>query len=287
MIFTTVITPAELYTLIQNEKQCGSDSLLILDCRSTLADPDIGRKLYDEKHIPLARYIHFDRMTSGKVAKGTGRHPMPEKEVFVEAMRSVGVGNNRQIVIYDQGGLGFAPRLWYQLRWAGYEKVAVLDGGFKAWDNGWRPVTKEEPAPVTGDWTAGDALETPVEMAEIQKNLESKELLIVDARPVARFHGENETIDHKAGHIPGSVARCGCENLTEDGRLKSAKVLREEWLGVLDGRKPVQIVHSCGSGVNACLNLLAMDYCGLFGARLYPGSWSQWIDFEENPIEVP
>ncbi len=288
MIYTTLISPSELHTLILNHKASQEDNLLIIDCQCNLTDRTVGKRNYDSAHIPESFFIDFDEVVSGKASLGTGRHPLPDRQAFVDEMQKLGVGNNRQVIVYDQGGLGFAPRLWWQLRWAGYEKVAVLDGGFKAWNNGWRPTSTEIPSAKTkGNWDSSVFLETPVEMLSLQRNLTEKNYLVIDARPTARFHGENETLDHKAGHIPGSLTRSASLNLDETGKFKPAPTLRKEWLDLIGSWQVDQVVNSCGSGVNACANLLAMAYCGLHGAKLYPGSWSQWIDDPSNPIEVP
>lgn len=288
MIYTTLIEPFELHTFLLNQKVAKQRDLVILDCSCSIADPSIGAKNYALGHIPGALYLDFDKYVTGKISKGSGRHPMPDREAFRKSMEEFGVRPDRQIIVYDQGGLGFATRLWYELRWLGLESVAVLDGGLKAWKQDKYPLSTEASVPLKDGKIHSDLLplEEPVEMRLIQENQKTKKYLDVDARPNARFHGIGETIDHKAGHIPGAVSRPGSENFDAAGRFKKPTVLREEFLQLLDGRSPDEIIHSCGSGVNATVNLFAMDICGLFGSKLYPGSWSQWIDDESNPIAV-
>lgn len=285
MIYTTLIEPHELHALLVNQKISKSDNLLVLDASCSITEPDIGKKNYAVEHIPGAVFIDFDKYVTGKVAKGTGRHPMPDRAAFEKNMQAFGVDSSKQIVIYDQGGLGFSTRLWYELRWLGYERVAVLNGGLKGWKLKKLPLTGTplEPQP-SESVTELEALEVPVQMKEVQDNLKTHEFMLIDARPETRFHGIGETIDHKAGHIPGAVCRSGSECFDENGFFKSAPELRKEFLALLNGKSPKQVIHSCGSGVNASVNLFAMDYCGLFGSRLYPGSFSQWIDFEENSV---
>lgn len=285
MIFTTLIEPRELHTFMLNQKVSGNSNIIILDCSCSIADPELGLKLYVKEHISGAVLVDFDRYVTGKVAHGTGRHPMPDRETFRKSMEYFGIRPDRQVVLYDQGALGFATRFWYELRWLGLENVCVLDGGFTAWKKEKLPVTDKLTEPLKdGKIPKLEPLEVPVPMKTVQDNLKTKEFLEVDARPALRFQGIGETIDHKAGHIPGAVNRPGSENFLPDGRFKPAPVLREEFLKLLDGRTPDKVINSCGSGVNASANLFAMGLSGLYGSKLYVGSWSQWIDDDANPV---
>ena len=268
-----------------NQKVSGNSNIIILDCSCSIADPELGLKLYVKEHISGAVLVDFDRYVTGKVAHGTGRHPMPDRETFRKSMEYFGIRPDRQVVLYDQGALGFATRFWYELRWLGLENVCVLDGGMTAWKEENLPVTDKPTEPLKdGKIPELEPLEVPVPMETVQDNLKTKEYLEVDARPALRFQGIGETIDHKAGHIPGAVNRPGSENFLPDGRFKPAPVLREEFLKLLDGRAPDKVINSCGSGVNASANLFAMDLSGLYGSKLYVGSWSQWIDDDANPV---
>ena len=252
MIFTTLIEPRELHTFMLNQKVSGNSNIIILDCSCSIADPELGLKLYVKEHISGAVLVDFDRYVTGKVAHGTGRHPMPDRETFRKSMEYFGIRPDRQVVLYDQGALGFATRFWYELRWLGLENVCVLDGGFTAWKKEKLPVTDKLTEPLKdGKIPELEPLEVPVPMKTVQDNLKTKEFLEVDARPALRFQGIGETIDHKAGHIPGAVNRPGSENFLPDGRFKPAPVLREEFLKLLDGRTPDKVINSCGSGVNA------------------------------------
>ena len=285
MIFTTLIEPRELHAFMLNQKVSGNRNIIILDCSCSIPDPELGIKLYAKEHIPGAVLVDFDRYVTGKVAQGTGRHPMPGRETFRQSMEYFGIRPDRQVVLYDQGGLGFATRFWYELRWLGLENVCVLDGGMTAWKEENLPVTDKPTEPLKdGKIPELEPLEVPVPMETVQDNLKTKEYLEVDARPALRFQGIGETIDHKAGHIPGAVNRPGSENFLPDGRFKPAPVLREEFLKLLDGRAPDKVINSCGSVVNASANLFAMDLSGLYGSKLYVGSWSQWIDDDANPV---
>lgn len=286
MIYSTLISPESLHVLLLNEKIQNKGNLVLLDASCSIANPEIGQQLYAKEHIPQAVFLDFDKYVTGKVSHGTGRHPLPDREEFRKNMEAFGVRPDRQIVIYDQGRLGFSSRLWYQLRWLGLEKVAVLDGGLAAWNQNHYPLSSQATL-ARGDGKI-DAdlppLEQPAFMPLLQENLSTHEYLVVDARGADRFHGHNETVDHKAGHIPGSISRPGAECFGENGRYKSPIELRKEFEQLMGKLAPEKIINSCGSGVNASVNFLAMAYCGLHGSKLYPGSWSQWIDDEKNPI---
>jgi thiosulfate/3-mercaptopyruvate sulfurtransferase len=198
-------------------------------------------------------------------------------------LRAWGVDNGTQIVAYDASGGQFAVRLWWLARWLGHENVALLDGGWPHWlaATGWSSV--EPPARPPGRFAAGTSLEGLVDAAELQRLLTAREALLVDARAPERYEGRVEPIDPVAGHIPGAVNRFWQASLA-DGRFKSPAQLRAEFETLLAGRSPAQVVAQCGSGVTACHHLLALHIAGLPGARLYAGSWSEWIAEPSRPV---
>lgn len=281
-MFATLIGPQDLNALLRDAQKSPP---VILDVCCSFSDPDIGHRLYREGRIPGALFVDFVRLVAGAGSPSEGRRPLPEREAFRKTMESLGVRADRQIVVYDQGGLGFAARLWYQLRWLGLSNAALLNGGRSAWIKSGFPLSVDSPEPYwEGFIPALPALEEPVSMDTVQKNLHSGAYLVVDARPLLRFKGIGETVDRKAGHIPGSICRPGAENFKSDGTFKDAAELRREFLLLLEGRRPCEVVHSCSSGINAAINIFAMALAGLHGSRLYAGSWSQWIEDPSNPI---
>jgi thiosulfate/3-mercaptopyruvate sulfurtransferase len=248
---------------------------LVFDCRHDLADPAAGRKAFSEGHVPGARFMHLDEDLSGRVTGRNGRHPLPEREEFARRLAALGVSAQSQVVVCDDGPGMFAARLWWMLRWMGHTKVAVLDGGLAAWRAAGLPLsTAERHAPRAAP-LAADGL-PPVTVDQLQAQIGRGGMLLVDARAAERFRGEDETLDPVGGHIPGAVNRPFRLNLNPDGRFKAAQALRAEWSALLAGRAPEQVIHSCGSGVTACHNLLAMEHAELSGSRLYAGSWSEW-----------
>jgi thiosulfate/3-mercaptopyruvate sulfurtransferase len=188
-----------------------------------------------------------------------------------------GIDNNSQVVIYDDAGGAFAGRLWWLLRCMGHDKVAVLDGGFKHWQNLGLPITTTLPAikPTTFRPYLNDA--TWLNALQLQNSLAKKSICLIDARAPERYRGEQEPIDPVAGHIPGALNRAFQLNLDSNGLFLSAEQLREQFNRLIGAVAPEQVVDYCGSGVTACHNLLAMEHAGLSGSKLYAGSWSEWI----------
>jgi thiosulfate/3-mercaptopyruvate sulfurtransferase len=258
---------------------------LVVDCRHQLADPGCGERAYAESHIPGAFFLHCDRDLSGSPTGSNGRHPLPRPVVLAERLGAIGVGPDTQVVAYDDAQGMIASRLWWLLRWLGHDRVALLDGGLQAWLAAGGAMTAEVPTPRPVTFAGGASADAePVAADYVLERLETPHMHLVDARSADRYRGENETIDPVAGHIPGAVNRFFRDNLRPDGRFKPAAELRAEWLAVLAGALPEQVVHQCGSGVSACHNLLAMELAGLPGSRLYAGSWSEWCANRGRPV---
>jgi len=275
-------------TLIQTDTlatQLVDPAWVVFDCRFVLADPAAGPKRYAEGHIPGARYLHLDRDLASPVTPDTGRHPLPDPSRLAELLGRMGVDDHIQVVVYDDAGGAYAARLWWLLRWLGHRQAAVLDGGWQRWLQEGRPVTTELPKPElrkftaqlqTGMWvTTGEVLELV---------LGRKRGRLMDARGASRYRGEEEPIDPVAGHVPGAINLPFTENLAADGRFKEPAVLARRFEQALAGLSAAQAISMCGSGVTACHNLLAMEAAGLTGARLYAGSWSEWIRDASRPV---
>lgn len=255
----------------------------IVDCRHDLAAPAAGRREYAAGHIPGAVFAHVDDDLSGAKTGRNGRHPLPTREDLAARFRAWGIDQDTQIVAYDAAAGQFAARLWWLARWLGHEKVALLDGGWPQWLAEGGAVGTEVPQPPAGRFEPRASLERVVDAPELLAQLGRAELLIVDARAAERYEGRVEPIDPVAGHIPGAVHRFWQANL--DGqRFKPAEQLRAEFAQLLADRAPEQLVAQCGSGVTACHHLLALHIAGLPGARLYAGSWSEWIADPARPV---
>lgn len=282
MAYTTLISPKILAGHLDEP------GWAIFDCRFSLADKESGQEFYRQAHIPGAVYVHLEKDLSTPVVPGkTGRHPLPTPEQVASTFSRLGVAQDMQIVAYDAaGGALAAARLWWMLRWMGLRKCAVLDGGWQAWESAGLSVRSgDEQLPPTrfkGEprWelmaTAGN-----VDAARLDPDWK-----VLDARNQDRYMGKNETIDPVAGHIPGAVSAPYADNLTPDGLMLSADDLRKRYNNLLGEVPADHAIVYCGSGVTAAHNLLAMQYAGLGEARLYPGSWSDWITDPDRPIET-
>ena len=280
MPFTTLISAAELMQHLDNP------SYIILDCRSELTDQKAGALAFASGHIPGAQHADPDIQLSDKSAGSNGafrgRHPLPNQDTFIEALRDWGVYPNSQVVVLDAHGGMFAARLWWMLRWVGHRGVAVLDGGLQAWQAAGGALTQEVIVRPRGSITRQPALTSVVSADDVLANLSARARVVLDARAADRFRGENETIDPVAGHIPGAKNRWFKDNLLPDGHFKAADALRAEFSALI--KSPESTILQCGSGISACHNLLAMEIAGLPGAALYPGSWSEWSSDASRPV---
>ena len=272
----TLVTAAELAAHLSDP------AWLAIDCRFELSRPDWGERLFASEHIPGALYAHLDRDLAAPHTAASGRHPLPAVATLAQTFGRFGIDAAVQVVAYDQGPGAFAARLWWLLRWLGHQRVAVLDGGFAAWTEAGLPVSAQQTERAPRAFRAQPAHQGVVTTATLSAALTAGGLargepLLVDARAADRFAGQNETIDPVAGHVPGAHNHPYVRNLDEHGRFLPAAELRRRWLETLRGRPPEALVAMCGSGVTACHNLLALEVAGLAGARLYAGSWSEWI----------
>jgi thiosulfate/3-mercaptopyruvate sulfurtransferase len=280
--------PEEEYKLLVDAdalgRHIGDPAWVVIDCRFSLAEPDWGGAQYREGHIPGAHFAHLDQDLSSPIQPDTGRHPLPDAIQLAGKLSRWGLDADAQAVVYDDAGGAFAARLWWLLRWLGHERVALLNGGLPAWLAGGRPVEQAEPEPRQRRFVPRRDDNAWLTTADIRDNLDTGCYQLVDARAPARFRGEMEPIDPVSGHIPGAVNLPLTGNLDEDGRFLPPALLRERFLASLGEQPPELVVHSCGSGVNACHNILAMELAGLPGSKLYAGSWSEWIRSPERPV---
>ena len=274
------VSAAELESLID------SGRCIVVDCRFEFADTSRGRAAWLVGHIPGAAYAHLDGDLSSPVTARTGRHPLPDTDRFADYLASIGWSAGKLLVAYDEGSNAVASRLWWLMRYHG-QPAALLDGGLAAWLAAGRPLESGEPVrQAAAKATLAPDPGMTVEAADIVRDFGRDGLIVLDARASQRFSGEVETLDSRAGHIPGSLNRPFGANLQASGRFKEPGQLREEFRVLLGERDPVSVAHSCGSGVTACHNLFAMELAGLSGARLYPGSWSEWIRDPDRPVET-
>ena len=258
------------------------DDWRIFDCRHDLAQPQLGEQQYTEAHIPGALFAHLERDLSAPRDGRNGRHPLPYQGAFIAWLGQQGLRPEDQIVCYDAGNGTIAARLWWMMRWVGHDAVAVLDGGLAKWVAERKSVTAHVPRFPHTQYPVRMRPETAVGIGFVQTR--PTDIALLDARSPERFRGEKEPIDKVAGHIPGALNRYCVDNLGAGGTFKAADVLHKEFLELVGGIPMSNVVNYCGSGVSACHNLLAMEIAGLPGAKLYPGSWSDWISDSKRPV---
>jgi thiosulfate/3-mercaptopyruvate sulfurtransferase len=266
MTFGPLVTPAWLLDSV------GHRDLVVVDCRWTLGSPGAGRRAWEEGHIPTAHFLDVEEDLSRPPRPGEGRHPLPDADDFARAVADAGIGAESVVVSYDEAGEGGAARLWWLLRHFGHEGAAVLDGGLRAWREAGGPLDDVPPRP----WVSGkpfkprERKDDTAAANELVAGLFDEKLTMVDARVPARFRGELEPIDPVAGHIPGAT-NVAFASVAPGGRFLPPAELRR----LLDPGEGRELVAYCGSGVTAASLVLAAEAAGL-GARLYPGSWSEW-----------
>ncbi len=268
-----------LRTLIQAEElsaRLGDARLRIFDCRFDLARPAYGAGAYRDGHLPGAIHADLNTDLSRPATPGAGRHPLPSPADFEARLCAWGVNRDSQVVAYDDGNGMYAARLWWMLRWLGHEAVAVLDGGLRRWLELGLPLSAAVPAPAAGDFVARPRPGLTASADEVLVATTDPGVRLLDARAAERYRGEVETIDRVAGHIPGARNHPFGTSLDPQGRFLPPAELRAALAASLDGVPAGRAIAYCGSGVTACHLLLALEHAGLAGARLYPGSWSQW-----------
>jgi thiosulfate/3-mercaptopyruvate sulfurtransferase len=269
--FTTLISAAELAPHVADP------GWLVVDCRFELGKPDRGAAAYLTGHIPHAIYAHLDRDLAAPIAPATGRHPLPQPEQFAATLTRWGMTPSTQVVAYDADNAAYAARLWWLLRWVGHPTVAVLDGGFKAWTAAGLPTTTDVSRRRAGRFVARPNRDMWLDVGEVAERVRRSDWRLLDARAPERFAGKVEPIDSVAGHVPGARNHPFLTNLGSDGRFAPAQELRQRFSQSQDGVADDHTIVMCGSGVTACNLLLAMEHAGKRGARLYAGSWSEWI----------
>ncbi|MDD2059879.1 sulfurtransferase [Pseudomonas sp. GD03860] len=277
---------AQLITAQQLAERLEAPALVILDCRFALEDSDYGQRSYAEGHIAGAHFADLERDLSGPIVKGvTGRHPLPDPHRLVERLRSWGIDNDSEIVLYDDGPGAFAARAWWLLAWLGKRSgVAILDGGLKAWHAAGLPLSLDPPNRREGSFSGEPDMNLVIDAEQLAERLGQPDLTLIDARGLPRFRGEVEPIDPVAGHIPGAQCAAFTDNLGAEGRFLPADQLKQRFAEKIGKRAPEQLVAYCGSGVTACHNLFALALAGYPLGKLYAGSWSEWITQPQRQV---
>ncbi len=258
---------------------------IVFDCRHDTFDFSRGARVYAEGHIPGAHFVPVETTMAGRKTGTNGRHPLPVADDFASFLNRHGATARTQLVAYDDAGGQYAARFWWLARWIGLSRVGVLDGGLPKWLAGGGVVATDVPASRGGGTVvARPEIGQVRTAADILAAVTTGGARVLDARAVERFRGESEPVDPIAGRIPSARNRFFKLNLNADQTMRPAGELRREFEAVLGEWRPGEVIHQCGSGVTACVNLLAMEHAGLPGSKLYVGSWSEWIADPARPI---
>ncbi|MFI1735625.1 sulfurtransferase [Streptomyces acidicola] len=266
---------AELRSLLHS----GDPSPVVLDVRWKLGDPH-GREHYLKEHIPGAVHVDLDTELAAPPTPEGGRHPLPDPAELQAVARRWGLSAGRPVVVYDDNGNTAAARAWWLLRWAGVERVTLLDGALDAWRAAGLPTEADEPEPPM----PGDIVLTPGHLPVLDADAAAevaRDGVLLDARAAERYRGESEPVDPRAGHIPGALSAPTTDNLHPDGTLRDAEELAVRFTA-LGADDATEVGVYCGSGVTAAHQIAALAHAGI-PAALYPGSWSAWSADPDRP----
>jgi thiosulfate/3-mercaptopyruvate sulfurtransferase len=280
-VFSTLIDVDEL------ARHLGDPTWVVVDCRFTVGAPQVGEAAWAKSRIPGARYAHLERDLSGPRGPGLGRNPLPDPKAFSARLGGWGITPGTQVVVHDDSFGSIACRLWWLLNLVGHREVALLDGGWPVWKRKKHPIDDSTVANASLAGPPYPIHADPRSLAEtslVERIRMDASWALLDARPEERSSGEREEVDPVAGHIPGARFATFEDNLAFDGRFLPTDELHERFSALIGEVAPEHVVHTCGSGVTACHNLLAMEHAGLRGSRLHAGSWSEWITDPTRPV---
>ncbi|MCJ8014808.1 sulfurtransferase [Paenibacillus sp. KQZ6P-2] len=253
----------------------------IVDCRFELGKPDSGREAYESEHIPGAVYLDLEKDLSSPVREHGGRHPLPDPEQLTRTLAQKGITPETRIIAYDDQGGMYASRLWWLLSYLGHKEAFVMNEGFAAWKSAGYPVTADQPIRVPSSYTYTLHPEILASMEDVRNAAGTENVIVIDSRDPRRYQGFEETMDKAAGHIPGAKNKFWKLLLDQDGKWIAADQLQEHYEEFPADK---EIIVYCGSGVSACPNFIGLKEAGYTNVKLYSGSWSDWISYEENPI---
>jgi thiosulfate/3-mercaptopyruvate sulfurtransferase len=283
-MYETLISIAQASALIAET----TADVVAVDCRYMLADAKWGRSEYLKSHLPGAVFADLNIDLSGPITPGvTGRHPLPDPEKFVGWIQDSGIGSNTQIIAYDQAGGGIAARLWWLMRWIGHDAVAVLDGGWAAWLRAGLTTDTAPVIPKQADYKPSRRDLMQVDVNVILNLSQQSTHTLVDSREERRYAGIEEPIDPVAGHIPGAINMPFADNLDAQSHWKEISELQDRFRQLTENPAHLDVIFYCGSGVTACHNILAFKHAGMGEAKLYPGSWSEWITDPSRAVKLP
>lgn len=267
--------------LIEN---LNNEEIVIADCRFELSNPKVGEQFYKESHIQGAFYFDLEKQLSAPVSQHGGRHPLPDMMQFKAELEKAGIDHTKTVIAYDDGAGLYASRFWWLLTYAGHERVYVLNEGFNGWIKVGYPVTKKIPAFQSANYEIKIQSEMLATLEEIKEVVENKKKspVLIDSRAEDRYLGKTEPLDRIAGRIPGAINKFWAESL-EQGSFKHPDEQKQRFAEFT--HEDPMIVY-CGSGVSAAPNYIALKMAGYQNIKLYAGSYSDWVSYDDNPVET-
>lgn len=256
------------------------ENLVIFDVRHVLGDESYGKTEYEKGHIPNAVFVHVEETLTGKIMEHGGRHPLPDMEEFTLNMNNLGLDDESMVVVYDDGNISMAGRLWWMLKYIGHKETYVLSGGYNEWKSSDYPLNTNSPSVRKANKLSFDLQKNMIaDINDVKNAILDKEQVIVDVRTDERYRGIIEPIDKIPGHIPSSINLPWTDlaNFNADSDIKEIK---EHFKSVEDYKK---IIVHCGSGITATVNILFMEEAGLKASQ-YVGGYSDWISYPENEV---
>ncbi len=271
MLPSPIVSP---YWLAEN---LHSPQLVIIDCRFQLLEPEWGYNQYQNSHILGSYFLDLNRDLSSPVKEHGGRHPLPDLDSLAEKLAAMGIIRDRTwVVVYDDARFAFAARLWWLLNYMGHASVAILNGGWNAWQKLEYPIIAATPPVKNGVFVPQPQNDWVVDRQTVIDRKDLDSIVLLDSRENIRYIGEREPIDPVAGHIPSATNSPWQEVTDSEGFLNDRAVHKQLWH---DCREAEEIIVYCGSGVTACVNILSLKLAGIENVKLYSGGWSDWCSY--------
>lgn len=263
-------------------KQLSNRDVRIVDCRFSLADSAYGLLAFQKEHIPGAVFFDLEKDLSGRVQEHGGRHPLPEFKVFQKKLEAVGIDASTTVISYDDGEGAFASRFWWLLTYLGHKNVYVLNGGFKKWKEKGNPLSSDVIEYERTQFSPSFKEHMLASYTEVKERSKDGKAILIDSRTKERYLGLEEPIDKKPGRIPSAINKEWLAGF-EEGNWKSREKQIERFA---DLPKTEEIIVYCGSGITATPNVLSLMNAGFSNVKLYAGSYSDWVSYDENNVET-
>lgn len=254
---------------------------IVIDCRYDMTQPSYGPAAYKTGHLKGAYYVDLDKDMTSSLGVHGGRHPLADLETFTQLMGSFGIKQSSKVVIYDDGTLPMASRLWFMLKLIGIRQVFILEGGYETLLSGDFEITAESPEKVESQLVMNYQAELICQVDDVKKSMTDDRSVIIDSRSNPRHLGLEEPFDKIAGRIPTAVNYFWQENF-KDGKIKNYGDIEAMFLEM---NNYDEIIVHCGSGITGCVNMLFLSEIGI-KSKLYLGSYSDWISYDDHEIIV-